>query len=730
MNLNKTLRTIIIGLLFLIPIFALVVANSFFFPFITGKAFYFRILVELAFSGWVILAFLDPKYRLKLTGLNVAVTVVTLVALIADLLGGNPLRSIWSNFERMEGWLTIVHLWALFIVATCMFGSDALGKKMWHRFFNMSLAVAFIVGIYGLFQYFGWSAVHQGSSRLDASLGNSEYMAVYMLFHVFLAAYLFFVARAKKIANWEFLRWAYPVLAVFFSFLLFETQTRGAILGLLGGAMLALAIYAIFGKNEPARARWISGGIIVVIIALGFGVWAARNTAFIKASPVLDRLASISIKDTTTQARAYIWPMAIKGFEQKPLFGWGQENFNYIFNANYNPHMWAQEQWFDRAHDVFLDWLTSSGAVGLIAYLSLYVLFLMAVWKSDLTIAEKSALTGLLAAYAVHSVFVFDNLASYVLFFSVLGFGASLNEGKPIRWLGEQPFSLDAVEYIVAPVMIVVLAVGVYFLNIRPIEANTDLIAALQSCGNGAADPALFQKALAVGSYNANQEIREQLLACMPQVVTGQYPGPIQQAMFQLTSQQIQAQIAATPGDARIYAIAGSALNSVGQYAQAEPLLETAHKLSPGKQSISLDLALDYIQTNQNDKAIALLKQAYDSSPDDGQSQTAYVSALIVSGKDAEARALFPNDPGLFQTEQAAHAYTVGKQYDKAIAVYRILISQATSSVPLRAQLAQVQYTAGMISQAVQTLRDLEKDHPELKTQIDAAIQQIQTPKS
>src|ERR1035437_10499013 len=130
---NSFLKNAVIGLLFLVPIFPLVVANSYFFPFITGKAFVFRIIVELAFALWLVLLYKDRQYAPRWNGMTILVTAFTLIALVADLLGVNPIRSIWSNNERMEGWMTIVHLWAYFILLTSMFKE----KKWWPRYFNM-----------------------------------------------------------------------------------------------------------------------------------------------------------------------------------------------------------------------------------------------------------------------------------------------------------------------------------------------------------------------------------------------------------------------------------------------------------------------------------------------------------------------------------------------------------------------------------------------------------------
>jgi len=796
MPLKKITYYISLAALFLIPLFVLFpiphtpfgISNNLFFPFITGKAFYFRMLVEIAFASWLILAFIDPKYRPKISSLSVGVTVFTIIALAADLLGVNPIRSLWSNFERMEGWMVIIHLWAFYMVVSSVFSAEDNGtnssqsKKLWHRWFNTSVVVAIIVAFYALFQQFGWTAIHQGSSRLDASLGNSAYLAVYMLFHIFIAAYLFFArGSVGKVAASSFTRFLlglaslvilalfvetshlgvvailinvvllaaviiaywrmpslrpsgmesiYAVLIVFFSIILLETQTRGTILGLIGGVMLTLALYAIFGKGEQNSGRILSGSVIGLIIILAIVFWLNRTNPIIVKNPVLGRFTNISWSDASNQARQYIWPMAINGALKRPVLGWGQENFNYIFNADYNPKMWSQEQWFDRAHNVFLDWLVAGGIVGLIAYLAMYVLFAIAIWRSSLTVKEKSILTGLLAAYAIHNVFVFDNLASYIMFFAILGFARSLQSSQPVTWFSQAPLRQDAVEYIVSPIVIVALVAVFYVFNIRPITANTRLISALTSCEGPNPDPGLFLSALSVNTYVANQEIHEQVFNCAGGVIGMQnVPGPTKQAFVSLADQSLSDQIKATPNDARIYTLGGAYLVRIGQYAKANPILETAHKLSPEKQSIDLELATAYLNTGKTDEALALLKHSYESATDYPQAKSAYAVALVLSGKEADARKLFGDDPSIFVTEQMAQVYVDLKQFTKAVAVYEDLLKNDPKNVNYAGRLAQIEYIAGMSSQAIATLQALEKDHPELKDQIEAAIAQVRSGK-
>ena len=493
-TINNWLKNIIIAGLALIIFIPLYVNNAYFFPFITGKAFAFRIIVEIVFALWLILILREkgttvvgtsqsviPKYNT----LTIVVTVFTIIALIADLFGLNPLRSIWSNFERMEGWMTILHLWAYFMVISSVLTS----KQSWEKFFNVVIASGLIVAIYGLLQFFGKLPTHQGN-RVDASLGNSAYMAVYMLINSFISLYLAITRFSNKT-----LFWIYTISFALFSFILFQTATRGSILGWVAAIMVTAAIYAIFGRKEKGQSnvtRLLAGGLIVLFIIVGGLFYEFKDAKWIQNNQVLGRLASISISDTKTQARGFIWPIAIKGIFETPkttIIGVGQENFNYIFNSHYNPKMYAHEQWFDRAHDVYLDWLIAGGLLGLLSYLALYLFALIYIIKSDLSIGEKSVFIGLLVGYGIHNVFVFDNQTSYVMFFTILAFVKGLSVGKDCILFknADQKQSEDAIvvrDYIFLPVIVIGLILSIYYIDVRPISANKLLIQALTDCNN------------------------------------------------------------------------------------------------------------------------------------------------------------------------------------------------------------------------------------------------------
>lgn len=71
------------------------------YPFIVGKALYFRFLVECAFALWVIFIIWYPHYRPPRSWLLIALLAYVAVALLTSFTGSSVSRSLWSNYERM-----------------------------------------------------------------------------------------------------------------------------------------------------------------------------------------------------------------------------------------------------------------------------------------------------------------------------------------------------------------------------------------------------------------------------------------------------------------------------------------------------------------------------------------------------------------------------------------------------------------------------------------------------
>jgi putative inorganic carbon (HCO3(-)) transporter len=729
--------TLIIGLC-AIPFIAFIIAGSngvpaMFFPYITGKNFIFRILVELLLLAYIVLAVKEPAYRPKASHIMWAVGAFVLWMAFATILSVDPIKSFWSNFERMDGYITVIHLLALFIVA----GAVLTANKWWDNFFRVSIAVGAIQGIYALlqvFNLFGLAPSSQSGVRADTTFGNATYLAVFMLFNIFFTFYM--MARDRRSSTMLTL---YGMALLLELPALYYTETRGALLGLVGGFIVA-ALYMAVRTREMEyknlrRASWIALGAVAVLVVAFLMV---KDTAFVRNSPGLGRLASISLQDSTTQARLfYIWPTAIQGALERPVAGWGQENFNFIFNEHYNPAMYAQEQWFDRAHNEFLDWLVAGGVPAFLLYLSLFLLAAWAIVRSqELSTPEQGILLGLLAAYAFNNLFVFDNLMSIAYFFLLLAYLHGLSwRVLPRYMLWLKPTS-DHTVAVVAPIVAIVVLSGAWMLNSSGMARAQSIITALQSTdpATGVARPidksfAAF-KAVFDGGALGRQEAVEQLFQFAGAVQASASASPeLKQDVYTFTRQQGDAMLAERKNDARLELFESIFLSQYGKYDDALKHLENAAILSPGKQQVLFQEGQTYLQKGDTASALADYKKAYDLAPDYDQAIFYYAGALYSTHQDAQADALLIKHFGTttVDNDQLVQIYSSTKQYAKLIAIWEARAAKSPNDENVHVQLASAYFSSGNTAKAISELEIVAKLNPAAAGQVQALISQIKS---
>jgi len=392
--LNKIINNlpkIIIWLSLAVILFSPLYLNSqLFFPFITTKTFAFNIAVEVMFLTWLFLCFKDNKYQLKFNIAVILMAIYLLLTLISSLLGDYFYRSFWSNNERSEGLVLLLHLFVFLLVLTNFFKKF----KDWLYIFDLFFLASLLVGLYALGQFFqlSWLPISTSGLRLAGTIGNAGYMAGYMIFGVFFGSVLFF-----NRPNFYF-KFYYLTVIILEIFIIFNTYTRGGILALVfvGLVFILYFLFYYFPVQDGSRARgrlgaWdgkilkISGVIIIAsLITLSTWLFLNKDADFVKNHELLQRIASISTRSTTAQTRLMAWNSAYQGFKERPIWGWGYENFYQPFDKYFNPRMYedvGSVVWFDRAHNIIFDRLVSGGLLGLLSYLSLLFLPLYYLWR-------------------------------------------------------------------------------------------------------------------------------------------------------------------------------------------------------------------------------------------------------------------------------------------------------------------------------------------------------------
>ena len=119
--------------------------------------------------------------------------------------------------------------------------------------------------------------------------------------------------------------------------------------------------------------------LIIAIIILGVIILVYFKNTSIVTSVSSSRLFDISLKAETWKHRTYMWNMAWQGFKERPLLGWGPENYINVFDRHFDTRYFSPSAgfgaWFDRAHSIYFDYLVETGILGLLSFIGIWAVF-------------------------------------------------------------------------------------------------------------------------------------------------------------------------------------------------------------------------------------------------------------------------------------------------------------------------------------------------------------------
>lgn len=424
--------------------------------------------------------------------------------------------------------------------------------------------------------------------------------------------------------------------------------------------------------------------------------------------------------------------MSWQGFKEKPILGWGPENFNLIFNKYYEPILWKQEPWFDRAHNVFLDRLTTNGFLGLLAYLGLFTFALYYLWfpwkKNNFSRSDSVILTSMFTAYFFHNLFVFDNLISSILFITFLAY-ISTKSQLPPQDKKTMPVSTNLGLKSASVLIIAIFTIFiVYYVNVPGILAAQDLIKALEFSSKGDLQSGFsaFQKALSRNSFGSG-ETREQLASFVQQIIPiPSLDNNFKQNVFSFAVSEIKKQINKSPNDIRYMVFLSVVYNKAGQYDEAIDILQRAIKLSPKKQQLYFELGVSYLNKKEYDQGLEVLKRAFELDQEFLEARKIYAVAAIFAGKDELAEELMKDYGGIIVTdERFIMAFNERKMFDKVAAILEKFVEENPKNAQYRVSLAASYLQMGKRQGAIEQLQKAIELEPRFKQQGEYYINEI-----
>jgi len=362
------------------------------FPYITSKQLSFNVLTEFLLLIWGIFIWKFPTYRPKKSLITWGIIAFLGAILLSCFVSVDINTSFWGDAERMLGVFHIIHFFFLYLILITVFRT----YKDWQVLFIASVLIATAVSLKGLF---GTAA---------STVGNTAYVSGYIIFNLYFSALLFF--RAKK-ESWRWLL-LIPVIIMLFEFA--NTHTSGAIIGL--GISVLLIIFLIGVLHQSKKIKIAAWGALVIAIASLILIFSQQNTVWFQNS----FLKNLTSQKTTFQTRLISWQAAAKDFHNHPWLGVGFGNYAIIFDRYFDAHFYdysRSDTYFDRAHNNLIDITSTSGLIGLLAYLSIFVavfIYIVRIIKKDKSNFEPLLLFGLFTAYFIQNLAVFDSFVTYI----------------------------------------------------------------------------------------------------------------------------------------------------------------------------------------------------------------------------------------------------------------------------------------------------------------------------
>jgi len=735
-QISNGVKEIIRWLSFLILFLPILVLRETLFPYVFPKIVFFQIAVEIIFALWLILVIGPSSIRLGRNygagnpssrtlrvhygagkdyrpdfknPLLLSLTVFMGILILTSLLGMDVSRSFFSTQERMTGIITFIHFYLWFLVLGSLFKDVA----DWRRFVWLSLTASLLVGLYGIGQKLGWEFLLKGDvSRLSATLGNPIYLSVYAMLHVFLAGFLILQER-KKI-----LKVLLIILILFNLVIMSLGASRGVILSFGFSLFLFLISLIIL---FPSKKIKVFVSLILIFIISGFiFLQTPKSQPFLEKSPLfLKRIATITPTTflITDWSRILAWQAALEGFKEKPILGWGWENYNLVFNKFYNPRyleVGLAETWFDKSHNQVLDILCLTGIFGLLSYLAFFFFIFRALFKKskEYRFALGPLTLGLMMfSYFLQNLFVFDTPAPLISFYFSLGliyFYTKSNPNDPnfhpnvpnnsndghriprairrreARRFAESGHPILGWRLILFPIILIFLFISIYQLNILPFSKSRDgARGAVISPINFESGFYFYKNSLKSSSFT-NPEVRLMLaktvLEEMPAFAKasageGKLDEKNKKELLDFAISEMEKNTKEHPFDVKYYLALGKLERLNLNFEKAAASFEKALELSPKRQEVFYELGQVKISQGEFSEAAEIFEKALKLNEKIRDSHWYYGLAQILNKnyeqgiKEIETAHQmgrgFGVDPALLLI--IAHGYAETENFEKAI---------------------------------------------------------------
>lgn len=466
----------------------------------------------------------QKRFEIRRTPLDIPIALFLVSQIISTIISIDPHVSIWGYYSRFNGGLlsTVSYIFLYYTFATNLTqtpnytdSQNQTHNPISYKLLVITLMSGLAVTLWGLPSHFGfdptclvfrgaldvscWTDQFQPMIRIFSTLGQPNWMGTYLAALIPIAlGFGFYNLKLKKESLIQ------PIMFLVLSFLfyiaLLYTRSQSSFLGLALGLLIFFAVLIFknikslkgnFAKNNLAKyivASVVILGLISFIVGTPIEslnkfttLSGLKNLTNKQSTPVtslgtgkngsLESSTTIQLGGTeSSKIRLIVWQGAIEIFKRYPLFGSGVETYAYAYyNVKPVAHNLTSE-WdylYNKAHNEYLNYLATTGAFGLLTYLSIIGVFFFYVFKQFSKQQSQSfpISCGIVSGYAAILVSNFFGFSVVVInlflfLFPILLFDLEDKSLKHVFTIPNSAKRLNSQEKIAPPQTVIIVILG------------------------------------------------------------------------------------------------------------------------------------------------------------------------------------------------------------------------------------------------------------------------------
>jgi len=375
---------------------------------------YFLTIVIAA--SWLIQMIAERRFIFRRTFWDLPLIIFLLSQVLSFVFSIDRHTSFWGYYSRFNGGLLSTICYLLLYWA---FVSN-IDKKNTLRTIYFTLISSALVAVYGIAEHFGIDAhrwVQLVQIRVFSTLGQPNWLAAWLVALIPLT-WGFLLNSKSKLQNL-----LYYSLFIILLLCFLYTKSRSGLLG------LTVAFVAFWGllfwfKRRTAK-KILKPFLIITSLLVIFNLfiltpWQPKFLNFKSTTPQ-NPVAAQEIPTGGTESgeiRKIVWQGALGIWRHHPVLGTGPETFAYSYYW-YRPRAHNDvSEWdflYNKAHNEYLNYMATTGTIGLAAYLFLIASYLFWALKKSRKAELLALFSGFLSILATN--FFGFSVVSVSLFF-------------------------------------------------------------------------------------------------------------------------------------------------------------------------------------------------------------------------------------------------------------------------------------------------------------------------